>query len=328
MAILSMAEIYTVAGRAGFTGRQRIIASAIAMAESSGRTDVVNYLGCVGLWQIYQRVHQPRYPHWTRSWLQNPNNNAQAAWFLSNGGRNWRPWEVYTNGMYRRHLSAAENAARTGGKSTAVITTGNKWVNPLAGTITSGYGPRWGSFHSGTDIAPTAGQRRIGAAYAGRVIRTRSGSYKGDRRNGALTGRTGNGVVIDHSPYGQPYWTYYGHLSTPSVVVGQTVGAGQAIGIVGNTGNVVGANGTHLHFEVMNAGNPNNPFNPVPFMAARGANLGSGPSKAVYNPVYPDGILTPGQQLQASPWQFTFRFRLPSLANMKPVKIHPTQQGL
>jgi hypothetical protein len=51
----------------------------IAMAESSGRTDVVNSIGCVGLWQINQPVHVKAHPSWTRTWLQNPGNNARAA---------------------------------------------------------------------------------------------------------------------------------------------------------------------------------------------------------------------------------------------------------
>lgn len=51
----------------------------IAMAESSGRTDVVNSIGCVGLWQINQPVHVKDHPTWTRAWLQNPANNARAA---------------------------------------------------------------------------------------------------------------------------------------------------------------------------------------------------------------------------------------------------------
>lgn len=51
----------------------------IAMAESSGRTDVVNSIGCVGLWQINQPVHVKAHPSWTTSWLQSPANNAYAA---------------------------------------------------------------------------------------------------------------------------------------------------------------------------------------------------------------------------------------------------------
>jgi hypothetical protein len=51
----------------------------IAMAESSGRTDVVNGIGCVGLWQINQREHVKDHPSWSVGWLKDPMNNARAA---------------------------------------------------------------------------------------------------------------------------------------------------------------------------------------------------------------------------------------------------------
>lgn len=50
---LSMTQIAAYAKGAGFSGNNLIIATAVAMAESSGSTTVVNRLGCVGLWQVY-----------------------------------------------------------------------------------------------------------------------------------------------------------------------------------------------------------------------------------------------------------------------------------
>lgn len=51
MATLTMRQIASYCYAAGFRGNALITASAIAMAESSGRTDVVNHLGCTGLFQ-------------------------------------------------------------------------------------------------------------------------------------------------------------------------------------------------------------------------------------------------------------------------------------
>lgn len=51
MAYLSMTQIAGYAKSAGFTGNALIVATAVAMAESSGNTSVVNRLGCVGLFQ-------------------------------------------------------------------------------------------------------------------------------------------------------------------------------------------------------------------------------------------------------------------------------------
>ena len=60
----------------------------------------------------------------------------------------------------------------------------------------------------------------------------------------------GNLVVIQHdflSPQGEPVFTLYGHLLTPTVQSGQRVREGDQIGIVGATGIAMGP---HLHFEV------------------------------------------------------------------------------
>jgi hypothetical protein len=42
----------------------------------------------------------------------NPAHQARAAFTISNGGTNWQPWEVYTNGAYRRHLPEARAAVQ------------------------------------------------------------------------------------------------------------------------------------------------------------------------------------------------------------------------
>lgn len=51
MAYLTMTQIAGYAKSAGFTGDALIVATAVAMAESSGNTSAQNSLGCVGLFQ-------------------------------------------------------------------------------------------------------------------------------------------------------------------------------------------------------------------------------------------------------------------------------------
>lgn len=66
---------------------------AIARAESSLRTDVVNNsTGAVGLFQINQPVHVRAHPTWTTSWLKDPGNNVAAARVVSSGWTNTGPW--------------------------------------------------------------------------------------------------------------------------------------------------------------------------------------------------------------------------------------------
>jgi murein DD-endopeptidase MepM/ murein hydrolase activator NlpD len=102
---------------------------------------------------------------------------------------------------------------------------------PVSGPITSPFGPRWGSFHSGIDIGVPTGTP-IHAAAAGTVI------YCG------AEGGYGNLVVLDN---GGNLATAYAHQSAIAVACGQHVDQGQVIGYVGCTGHCFGP---HLHFEV------------------------------------------------------------------------------
>ncbi len=90
--------------------------------------------------------------------------------------------------------------------------------------------------HTGMDIA-TRGVIGVPvrASKAGRVVISR------------YYGAYGNHVMINH---GDGVQTLYAHMNSRSVAVGQYVEQGQLIGTVGRTGNVVGATGVHLHFEV------------------------------------------------------------------------------
>ena len=159
-------------------------------------------------------------------------------------------------------LFEAESASGVSGPMMA-----GGWALPSRGPITSGYGPRWGDFHAGTDIA---GGGPTFAAHAGRV--TRAGWNP-------IAGRTGIGILLDH---GGGIQTYYGHNPVGGVRVapGQMVKAGQHIGYQGATGNVTG---THLHFEV-HRGSPNAITNPVPFMASKGIRLGTYDSGGTLEP--------------------------------------------
>lgn len=85
--------------------------------------------------------------------------------------------------------------------------------------------------HQGTDIAAD-NRSRILAVQNGRV--TQSGWNSG----------YGNSVTIVTS---DGYTVLYGHLSQCNVSVGDTVTAGQTVGLEGSTGN---STGPHLHFEV------------------------------------------------------------------------------
>ncbi|GAA0468936.1 M23 family metallopeptidase [Alkalibacillus silvisoli] len=111
----------------------------------------------------------------------------------------------------------------------------------VGGTVTSTYGPRWGSHHNGIDIAGVS-NRSILAADNGVVVEA-----------GYHSGGHGNRVIIDHN---NGYRTLYAHLSSIDVNVGQTVKQGETLGQMGSTGN---STGVHLHFEVERNGSTVDP---------------------------------------------------------------------
>lgn len=117
--------------------------------------------------------------------------------------------------------------------------------------------------HDGTDIRlRTMADMRAGvpvvAARAGVVLRTRDGEPDaGLAGTGRAAGKdAGNAVVIGH---GDGWETQYSHLRRGSLLVrpGQTVARGQAIAMVGLSGNT---EFPHLHFTVRHDGVAVDPF--------------------------------------------------------------------
>jgi hypothetical protein len=130
MPTLSASQIAAYAAQQ-WSGNDRDIAVAVALAESGGRTDVVNFLGCVGLWQVYQSVHAHAHPLWTTAWLKQPANNALAAHTIwAEAGGHWTPWSTYTSGAYRSHLGTAQKAVQ-GVSGVAAAIPGGPVASPL-----------------------------------------------------------------------------------------------------------------------------------------------------------------------------------------------------
>ena len=102
--------------------------------------------------------------------------------------------------------------------------------------ISAPYGIRTYRMHRGVDLGLCHGEdRTIVAAFAGVVTKVRN---QGRRRG------YGKYVILDH---GNGLTTLYAHLASWKVNVGDTLQAGDTIGVGGNTGRSFGA---HLHFEM------------------------------------------------------------------------------
>ncbi|MEM8544419.1 MAG: peptidoglycan DD-metalloendopeptidase family protein [Cyanobacteria bacterium P01_H01_bin.119] len=108
----------------------------------------------------------------------------------------------------------------------------NGYIWPTTGTLTSGYGPRWGRMHHGIDVAGPVGTPIVAAA---------PGTIE---RAGWNSGGYGNLVDIRHN---DGSLTRYAHNSRLLVRPGQQVSQGQQIAEMGSTGY---STGPHLHFEV------------------------------------------------------------------------------
>ncbi len=101
------------------------------------------------------------------------------------------------------------------------------WGRPVGGRLTQAYH----AGHNGLDFGVPVGTP-VRSTMDGRVI------YAGWNDQGY-----GNLVIVENGPYR----TYYAHLSSIPVSVGQQVSAGTVIGLSGNTGN---STGPHLHYEI------------------------------------------------------------------------------
>lgn len=137
--------------------------------------------------------------------------------------------------------AAAASAASSGGSSTFntdfAMAAGSGAVRWPLGNFVLGDGFRArGGSHMGIDMLASGGTPIYAAADG--VVRVSQESYGG----------YGVAITIDHVVGGQRMTTLYGHMIYGSrrVGVGQTVQAGQVIGLVGTTGR---STANHLHFE-------------------------------------------------------------------------------
>jgi murein DD-endopeptidase MepM/ murein hydrolase activator NlpD len=120
------------------------------------------------------------------------------------------------------------------------------YIWPAKGTLTSGFGMRWGRMHKGIDVANSVGTPVVASADG--VV----------EKAGWNNGGYGNLVDVRH-PDGS--LTRYGHNSKILVRAGQQVHQGETIALMGSTGF---STGPHSHFEVHPSGK--GAVNPIAFL--------------------------------------------------------------
>lgn len=172
--------------------------------------------------------------------LSNPVVEIGQYVLVPGGEREFQQWIIPTIARGSSGTSSVGSKSCGGG---AVGSGGFVW--PAGNNFLSG-NDYW-SGHLGIDIAGAEGSP-VYASDSG-VVTLASGGWNGGY---------GNVIMIDH---GNGYATVYAHLNSINVGVCQSVGAGQTIGSIGNTGNSFGA---HLHFEVREGGGFVNPWYVLP----------------------------------------------------------------
>jgi murein DD-endopeptidase MepM/ murein hydrolase activator NlpD len=138
-------------------------------------------------------------------------------------------------------------------KREAALAKAHRWVMPVAHyRFSSPFGSRWGRLHAGDDLAAPIGTR-IGSLSSGTVI------FAGQESG------YGNKVEVRHWD-GTVSW--YAHMSSIAVKVGDKVDPGDKLGTVGNTGH---STGPHLHLEIHPDGGA--PVNPQRWLAEHGLHI-------------------------------------------------------
>ncbi len=174
-------------------------------------------------------------------------NIAPGTWLIVPGGkREFISWSAPL-GVTRENPASA----RVLGPGACEPVTGGAvgfgtFVWPASNHRLSGFDYSPSTNHWGIDIAGNEGEGAY-ATDAGVIV------YAGWNNYGY-----GNMIMVDH---GNNFQSLYAHLSGISVGCGQSVGQGDLIGIIGNTGR---SSGSHLHFEIRAISSWVNPWDVLP----------------------------------------------------------------
>lgn len=160
------------------------------------------------------------------------------------------------DGLYTSGGTLPEDKAASTGISVNRATGFSNPTKVSDAVITSGYGGRsapttnkgkGSTQHDGIDIGGSVNGQAADSIGGGKVTEV------GYDENGY-----GNYVVVDH---GDGYTSLYGHLQKATVKQGDTISAGQQVGVIGSTGN---SSGPHLHLRVHKNGQSIDPRTVIP----------------------------------------------------------------
>ncbi len=187
--------------------------------------------------------------------------------------------DPYHYQRFENSAAAIVDALAPGAAGVGCSTSG--WASPVDLNdpnmmLTSWFGMRsadlfgYAYFHSGVDFSAPVGTP-VYAAAGGTVVTAIT-------NQGTATTGYGNVVLIDH---GGGVQTRYQHMPPGGVQVevGQTVQAGEQIGLIGDSG---ASSGSHLHFSLLTGGKTTTDYaiDPIPFFLEHGVDFCSLPQAA------------------------------------------------
>lgn len=278
------AAIVATGHREGVPPRGWVIAVATAMQESSLRNLPGGDRDSVGLFQ-----QRPSQGWGSPQQLADPDYAARAFYRKLLKVRDWRAKSLTVAAQEVQRSALPEAYARWEGDAVRLVSayTGLKsgalvactaqpgpqgWIAPLRAPVGSGFRSEERRGHIGVDIIAARGApvRAAAAGTVSAVVCNVPAGQSCDTDGSAEVGGCGWYLDLDH-PGG--IVTRYCHLLVrPFVEKGQSVAAGQVIGVVGSSGN---SSEPHLHFEVHDGDRSDaTAVDPVPFLAERGAPIG------------------------------------------------------
>ena len=151
MPTFTATQIGMAAWNAGFHDEPTLArAVAVALAESGGRTDALGdtkitdktWGPSVGLWQI-RSVKSETGKGTSRdvNKLKDPQFNANAAWEISNHGKNWGPWTAFTHNTYMQYIDTGKAvAADLNKRARAASANPLNWIFPGIGNVANTVG--------------------------------------------------------------------------------------------------------------------------------------------------------------------------------------------
>jgi murein DD-endopeptidase MepM/ murein hydrolase activator NlpD len=241
-------------------------------------------------------------------------DNQRAVWITDSGGPS-------TPGKWGYWLTLAQTVLLAAGKGyiwarphgsvdapalpgpAPVATQGRFWPVTADRIVTSPFGPRWGTIHTGVDFGFNggAGDRPVFAVQSGTVIFSGAAAgYGGPDPCGWL-------VIDSDDSQGGGVWEYGHIVREHALTVGAKVQAGQQIGVINPNEGTNGGVAAHLHLSYMPRGyDPGAKVDPLPVLdGSREPGVhepAPPPPPPPPPPPAPEPSLAPGTPLTGRPW--------------------------